>query len=119
MKWSKYPLVLCLALASAGTWAQEKASAVVADGNDWMQSTTTERRAFLVGVANMLIAEAAYAKRHGLATPPMGDRLTQGVALQKLPDIEARVTRWYEANPAERSRPVMSVLWQNFVQAKR
>ncbi|MFV0456767.1 MAG: hypothetical protein ACK5NQ_17590 [Pseudomonas sp.] len=120
MTWNKaYPLMLCLLLLlPISTFADDKASALVADGNDWMQSASTERRAFLIGVTNMLIAEAAYAKRHGLSAPPMGAALTQGIAELKLPDIEARISAWYEAHPGERSKPVMGVLWQNIVKTQ-
>lgn len=120
MTWNKkYPLLLCLLLLLPfSSFADGKRSAVVADGNDWMQSASTERRAFLIGVANMLIAEAAYAERHGHSAPPMGAALTQGISELKLPDVEARITAWYEAHPAERTKPVMGVLWQNIVKAQ-
>lgn len=119
MKWSKYTLALCLVLASAGALGEQKASPVVVDGNNWMSSSAGERRAFLIGVTNMLIAEAAYAKRHGLDAPPMGAAITKGVSSMKLPEIEARITSWYEANPDGRDKLVMGVLWRNVVKGNQ
>lgn len=120
MTWNKCTFLLCviLLLPTAG-FAAGKASAVVVDGNDWMQSSSPERRAFLIGVANMLIAEAAFAQRHNHPLPPMGSALTKGIAEMTLPDIETRITSWYEAHPAERAKPVMGVLWQGIVKAQR
>ncbi|MFI8479793.1 hypothetical protein ACIGCM_04395 [Pseudomonas sp. NPDC078700] len=118
MKWSKYIIALSLALVCSAGFAEQKASPVVVDGNDWLNSSSSERHAFMIGVTNMLIAEAAYAKKHGLEAPPMGAQIANGVAGLKLPEIEARITDWYEANPSQRSMPTMGVLWQAVVKAK-
>lgn len=118
MQWSKYILALSLALVCSAGFAEQKASAVVVTGDDWLSSASSERHASMIGVTNMLIAEAAYAKKHGLEAPPMGSQIANGVAGLKLPDIEARITDWYEANPTQKSVPVMGVLWQAVVKAK-
>ncbi|MGX5220412.1 MULTISPECIES: hypothetical protein [Pseudomonas] len=118
MKWSKYILTFSLALICSTGFAEQKASAVVVTGNDWLSSSSSERHAFMIGVTNMLIAEAAYAKKHGLEAPPMGAQIANGVTGLKLPDIEARITNWYQANPTQQSVPVMGVLWQAVVKAK-
>lgn len=80
-----------------------------------MKSSSSERRAFLIGVGNMISAEGAYARRFGSTAPPAGARITQATQNLKLPDVEARITRWYEANPARMSMPVMGVIWQDIV----
>jgi len=36
----------------------------------------------------------------------------------KLVDIEARITRWYEAHPEKMAMPVMGVIWQNIVEQR-
>lgn len=109
---------LCLAVLSAAAFAQ-KANTLVVDGDDWISATSGERRAFLVGVANMIIAEDAYAKRRKLAPAPVGAQMTQGVGKLTMAQIEERITRFYESNPTKRAEPVMGVVWQEFVKGRK
>ena len=103
----------CLAVATNVAVAQQ-ADRLVVDGNDWLSATVVERRAFLVGAANMIIAEEAYAKRRNLVPAPVGTQLTNGVGKLSVPEIEARITRYYQGNPDRRAAPVIGVLWQQF-----
>ncbi len=84
-----------------------------------MKASQSERRAFIVGVGNMIAAEAAYAKRTNSEVPPVADRITKAVENLKLPDIEQRITRWYEANPGKLTTPVMGVVWRYIVKQQR
>jgi hypothetical protein len=103
------------ARAQASASSTSSTPSIVVDGTDWMESNTDERRAFLVGVANMIVAEGAYSKRHASEMPIVSDRIVKAVANLKLADIDARITRWYETNPTKRSMPVMGVIWQDIV----
>ena len=103
------------ALLVPATALAQKANTLVVDGSDWMSATQVERRAFLVGAANVIIAENAYAKKRNTAPAPVSDRLTKATDKMKLADIEARITRWYEANPGRLAMPVMGVVWQDIV----
>ena len=115
--WKQLIVVACLGVA-AGAQAQEKSSIVV-DGTQWMNASSSERRAFLVGVGNMIAAETASAKKTGRETPPAAALMTKSLHDLKLPDIEARITRWYESNPDRRSMPVLGVVWQDMVKPRR
>jgi hypothetical protein len=110
-------LLLGVVAAPEAARAQERdaATQIVVDGEDWMESTSIQRQAFLVGIANMIVAETAYAKRHGAATPPVSEKITAAVSDMKLDEIEARISRWYEANPDRMEMPVMGVLWKDIV----
>ena len=88
---------------------------IVVDGTDWMAASSQERRAFLMGVGNMIAAEIAYAKHHQLAPPPASDRIAAAVQELKVSDIESAITAWYEANAGKQSFPVMGVVWQHIV----
>ena len=114
----------CLAMAAlvlgtygpaAAAGAQDAAPRIVVDGTDWMESTSIQRQAFLVGVANMIVAEGAYARRHDGSMPPVSELVTRAVSDMKLSEIEERISRWYEANPGRLSMPVMGVLWKDIV----
>lgn len=118
MNWKHCLAAACLALISLSASAQ-RADTLVVDGDDWMSATSSERRAFLVGAANMIIAEDAYAKRRKLAPAPAGAQITKGVGNLKLTEIEARITRFYETNPGQRTAPVLGVIWREFVKGKQ
>lgn len=111
-------VLACIALATGQAMAQERKS-IVADGKQWMSASASERRAFLIGVGNMIAAEMAYAKKTGRETQTASALITKGVGDLKLPDIEARITRWYEANPGRLAMPVLGVVWQDLVKQKR
>lgn len=115
--WKHWLVVVSMSAATLSAMAQ-KTSSLVVDGNDWLSATLNERRAFLVGAANMIIAEAAYAKRRSVQPPPVGERITKAADSMKIGDIEARVTRWYEANPGKLATPVMGVVWQDIAKQK-
>lgn len=109
--------LLGVVATAEGAWARDgdDATRIVVDGTDWMESTSIQRQAFLVGIANMIIAETAYAQRHGAATPPVSEKITAAVSKMKLAEIEARISRWYEANPERMGMPVMGVVWKEIV----
>jgi hypothetical protein len=108
-----------VALMLPGAAFAQKANTLVVDGNDWIAASALERRAFLVGAANVIIAEGAYAKRRNGAPAPVSERITRATENMKLADIEARITRWYEANPGRLGTPVMGVVWQDIVKQQR
>jgi hypothetical protein len=117
--WKQWLVIACMAGVAAPALAQSKNDELVVNGNDWMSASVAERKAFLVGVANMIMAEGAYAKRNNQATPPVSAQIINATQTAKIGDIEAQITRWYEANGAKRSTPVMAVVWQDIVKAKR
>jgi hypothetical protein len=108
-----------VALVLPGAAFAQKANTLVVDGNDWIGASAIERRAFLVGAANVIIAEGSYAKRRNVATAPVSEGITRATQNMKLADIEARITRWYEANPGRLGTPVMGVVWQDIVKQQR
>jgi len=118
MTWKQWIVVACLAGAAMPVVAQ-RSDTLVVDGNDWMSATQVERQAYLIGAANLIIAENANAKRRNLPPAPVSDRIAKAAENMKIGDIEARITQWYEANPARRSTPVMGVVWQDIVKPKQ
>lgn len=102
------------AVTSMSVLAQTR-SPLVVDGNDWTNSSARERQAFLVGVANMIIAETAGARAAKRPVSPVADGITKGVSDLSLPQIEGRITQWYRANPSRMATPVMTVIWQDMV----
>lgn len=117
--WKQWLAIACVATVAMPALAQSKNDELVVTGNDWMNSSVAERKAFLAGVANMIMAEGAYAKRNNQATPPVSAQIINATQTAKIGDIEARITRWYERNPGKASTPVMVVVWQDIVKGTR
>lgn len=115
--WKHWVTAACLVAASVPALAQKEGTLVI-DGNDWISSSAVERRAFLVGAGNMIVAENAYAKRRNVEPETVSAKITRAVDKMTLAEIEARITRWYEANPARMSTPVIGVVWHQIVKAK-
>jgi len=106
---------MALTLLVAATVASAQGAPIV-DGNLWARSTLEERRAFLIGAANMISLELAYAKKRQTPPSPASDKAAKAMNALTLDEIAARISRWYAANPARRDTPVMGVLWTDIVE---
>lgn len=67
--WKQWRVIACMATVAVPALAQSKDDELVVNGKDWLSASMAERKAFLVGVAAMIMAEGAYAKRNNQATP--------------------------------------------------
>jgi hypothetical protein len=104
--------LLAQSIAPIPAFAQD---VVVVDGEMWLRSTPELRKAFLVGAANMIALEKAYAMKTGTAQPPVGVLAAKAADGMTLEQVIDRITRWYEANPARHDVPVMGVLWIDLI----
>ena len=111
--WKQWLAVACLAAVALPALAQSKNDELVITGKDWLSASMAERKAFLVGVANLIMAEGAHARKQNRSAPPVSAGITKAAEPYRISEVEARVTRWYEANPGRVSRPVMAVLYQD------
>ena len=103
-------------LASAPAPAQPK---VVVDGHMWLASTPETRRVFLIGAANGIALDSAYAKRTGTPAPVAGAMAAKAIEGMTLDQISERITRWYEANPGRQGVPVMGAIWIDLVAPRK
>jgi hypothetical protein len=107
-------LAVSLSIAlSAPAWALT--TPPVIDGDLWMSSSLEVRKAFLVGVSNMITLESAYSKKKGTPAPVAGALMTTALDGLTLDEISSRVSKWYEANPGRRNMPVAGVIWVDMV----
>jgi hypothetical protein len=104
-------------LSVSATWTTQasKARPIIVNGELWLKSSNDLRKAFLVGAANMIALEAAYAKKMGTPPPPAAGRATHALQALTLDQISSRVTKWYEANPTRHDVPVIGVIWIDMV----
>lgn len=88
----------------------------MADGNDWQTSSELERRAYLVGVGNMLAAGNGYdTKRLPGQENTFSRTAMRGAQGTTIPQAMQRIDAWYRANPDKLNRPVLAVLWGEVV----
>jgi len=103
--------VSCVALAMA--WAPARAADVaVVTGEQWTTSSDAVKKAYLVGLANIVQVETAYARGQTIADDQSFiPRLAKGMQGQSLKSVSDRVDRWYAANPTKLQRPVLDIIW--------
>lgn len=101
----------CMVLALAALPARA-AELPLVTGEQWTTSSEAVKKAYLVGVANLVQVQTAY---HG-ANPPSDSqsfvpRLARGMQGQTLDSVREGLDRWYAANPTKLKRPVLDTLW--------
>ena len=107
--------------AACVTWALAAGSAhaqeiPVVTGDQWSKSTEEVKKAYLVGIANLLQVETAY---QGASPPPAAQSLMQraakGLQGQTLDSVQKKLDGWYAANPTKLQRPVIETIWFEIV----
>ena len=85
-------------------------------GEQWTKSSEEMKKAYLVGIANMVQIEAAY----GATTPPpdaqsVVPRMVRGLRGQTLDSVREELNKWYSAHPDRLQRPVIETIWFEMV----
>lgn len=85
-------------------------------GEHWVKSSDELKKAYLIGVVNVLQIEHAYE----VTSPPpdaqsLVPRLAKGLKGQTLDGVRDRLNRWYAAHPDQLKRPVLETIWFEIV----
>jgi len=104
---------MLLAVASGTARAQE---IPLVTGEHWMKSSDEMKKAYLVGVANIVHVQLAYEG----ATPASDaqsilPRMVKGLKGQTLDSVRDGLTKWYAEHPNQMQRPVIETLWFEMV----
>jgi len=110
-QWRTAVFLACLALIVAGGNARAQEVPVVT-GEHWTKSSDEMKKAYLIGIANLLQVETAYFG----SNPPTDaqsfvPRLVRGLRGQTLDSVREALDRWYAANPGRLQRPVLETIW--------
>jgi hypothetical protein len=88
----------------------------IVNGEHWTKSSEQVKKAYLVGVANVLQVEAAYQGPNppsdAQSMVPMASRGLRG---QTLDSVRSAVDAFYAAHPDRLQRPVVEVIWYEVV----
>jgi len=101
----------CLMLASV--WSHAGAADIpVITGEHWTTSSEEMKKAYLVGIANLLQVETAYhAENPPTDAQSFVPRLVKGLQGQTLDSVREGLNRWYAENPDQLQRPVIETVW--------
>jgi hypothetical protein len=104
---------MVLAVATGTARAQE---IPLVTGEHWTKSSAEMKKAYLVGIANIVLVELAY---EGANPAPDGQsmlpRMGKGLKGQTLDTVRDALDRWYAAHPEQMQRPVIETIWFEMV----
>ncbi|WER45886.1 hypothetical protein CupriaWKF_16685 [Cupriavidus sp. WKF15] len=107
--------VACTALVMASGIARADEVPLVT-GKQWTESTEQMKKAYLVGIANVVQVDVAY---YAGNVPPDSQtivpRLARGLKGHTLDSVRDGLDRWYAAHPDRLQRPVIETIWFEMV----
>src|SRR4051794_19042987 len=85
-------------------------------GKQWTDSSEQTKKAYLVGIANLVQVEIAYrADNTSADSQTIIPRLAHGLKGQTLDTVREGLDRWYAAHPDQLRRPVIETIWFEMV----
>jgi hypothetical protein len=105
-------LAAFMTVAAAGAWAQE---IPLVTGEHWIKSSVELKKAYLVGVANIVQIDLAYATTPPTDAQSVMPRMVRGLKGQTLDSVRDALDKWYAANPSKLQRPVLETIWFELV----
>lgn len=114
-RWRALALAACATLLLVAGVANADEVPMVT-GEHWTKSSDDLKKAYLIGIVNVLQVEHAYE----VGTPPtdrqsLVPRMAKGLKGQTLDSVRERLNRWYAAHPDQLQRPVLETIWFEIV----
>ena len=102
---------VCVALAAASSMARADELPLVT-GKQWTESSDQVKKAYLIGIANVIQVERAYHAGNAPAdAQSVVPRLAKGLQDQTLDSVREGLDRWYASHRDQLQRPVIETLW--------
>jgi hypothetical protein len=104
-------------VALAMGWGSVRAEEVpMVTGEHWTRSAEPLKKAYLVGIANLIQVETAYqATNAPTDAQSIVPRIARGLKGHTLDSVREGLDRWYAANPDRVQRPVIETIWFELV----
>ncbi|MEX3813824.1 hypothetical protein AB3X96_26770 [Paraburkholderia sp. BR13439] len=112
-QWRTLLSVTFLSLAMMGNVARAENIPIVT-GQQWMQSTDEQKKAYLIGISNVIDIERAYAGNTANSND-IAQRFGKGMQGQTLDSVRQGLDSYYAANPTMIQHPVIETLWFQMV----
>ena len=109
-------MLLCIALVGAFTGVARADEIAQVTGVHWTKATEQEKKAYLIGIAN--IAEISLAYQGANPSPDAQSilpRMRNGLKGETLDSVREGLNRWYAAHPDRVDRPVVETIWFEMV----
>lgn len=109
---------LLVALGTMGVATEAAAEIRQVDGHAWKASSTAEKRAYLVGVANTVAVNRAIQVKRGTLDPASANnRINAAIDAGTIDSAIATIDTWYGADASRLNTPVLGVVWLGLVKA--
>ena len=104
-------VVVCAALAAASSAVRADEVPLVT-GRQWTESTEQVKKAYLIGIANIVQVERAYyASNAPTDAQSVLPRLSKGMQDQTIDSVREGLDRWYASHQDRLQRPVIETIW--------
>ncbi|MCC8395643.1 hypothetical protein LJ656_23970 [Paraburkholderia sp. MMS20-SJTR3] len=112
-QWRTLLSLTFVSLAMVGNVARAENIPIVT-GQQWMASSDDAKKAYLVGIANVIDIERAYAG-NSASSNDIAQRFGKGMQGQSLDSVRQGLDSYYTANPTMIQHPVIETLWFQMV----
>ena len=103
---------LMLALLSGAAWAEVP----IITGEHWTKSSDDQKKAYLLGIANMAQIELAYQGSDPMhETQSVVAKMHKGLKGQTLDSVREGLNNWYAAHSDRLQQPVIETIWFEMV----
>jgi hypothetical protein len=109
-------LVACMMMLAVASSSARADEVPLITGEHWTKSSEQLKKAYLVGIANVVQVETAYAG----SSPPADaqsvvPRFARGLKGHTLDSVRDALDAWYAAHPDRLQRPVIETIWFELV----
>jgi len=108
---------MVMAFIAVTAWSNARAEEIpLVTGQHWTKASAEEKKAYLIGIANVLQVESAYHSDN----PPSDahsvvPRMGRGLKGQTIDSARETLDRWYAGHPDRIGRPVIETIWFELV----
>ena len=114
----KLPHVLLALSVTLGISMIARAEVGQIDGHIWTASSLDEKRAYLMGVSNVVAVNRALQIKHDMLEPNAAvNRIATAMDGTTIDAAIARIDSWYGGDESKLDTPVLGVIWLGMVKA--
>lgn len=110
-----FVVAACIVLVSTYfAWAAAPQPAELT-GEQWVQSSSAEKRSFLYGAASIVAIEKIGAQRTGNPASFFVESWENAFKDATIPQIQQKLDAWYAEHPDQKNRHVFEVIWYELI----
>jgi len=115
-QWQSVIFVACMIMLAMMSRSVRADEVPLITGEHWTKSSEQLKKAYLVGIANVVQVETAYAGSNPPAeVQSVVPRLAKGLKGHTLDSVRDALDAWYAAHPDRLQRPVIETIWFELV----